>query len=427
MATDYSVDLYWLPLGAGGHSVRLNGRVYEASLALWQRRRRYDLYHSALEVTTPRGRFVIEMTPIPDAYGKARGVVVEGPVGSRHLGCLRLFRYEVRCWQGGTIPDVAEAVESPRHVSNDAAIAARVLAAVPAVPAHVWGRDRADVHDMWNSNSLVSWLLVTAGVDIDSVAPPEGGRAPGWEAGIAAAQGGRRRRGTLAPEPGGARSRPSCGDWRATVDERRRALPGDGLVPKAQQQTHAITIDAPPEAVWPWLVQIGQARAGFYSHDRLERLFGAGIHNADDIRPEWQELAVGDLIRTYRPLPRFEPLGWYVGELEPARTLVLHEPERRGVVSSSWSLVLVPEDEGTRLISRWRFRRRGLAHRLFKRAVFDPAHFVMETGVLHGLKSRAERNPETRPSCHSGSARDACAHPDGFRCHSLPARRRDSH
>ena len=176
---------------------------------------------------------------------------------------------------------------------------------------------------MWNSNSLVSWLLVTAGVDIESVTPPEGGRAPGWEAGIAAAHAGSRRVGAF-PSPSRASSGPSwMNDWRSTPDERQRALPGDRLVPDAQQQTHAITIDASPEAVWPWLVQIGQGRAGFYSHDRLERLFGADIHNADEIRPEWQALAVGDLVRTYRPLRSFEPLGWYVGELEPPRTLVL--------------------------------------------------------------------------------------------------------
>lgn len=390
MKADYAVDLYWLPLGAGGHSVRLNGRVYEGALALWQRRARYDLYHSALEVATPAGRYVIEMAPIPHARGQARGVVFEGPVGSRHLGWMRLFRYEVRRWRGGTIPDLAEAVESPRQVSKDAAIAARILAAVPEVPAHVWGRDAADVHDMWNSNSLVSWLLVTAGVDIESVTPPEGGRAPGWEAGIAAAHAGSRRVGAF-PSPGRASSGPSwMNDWRSTPDERQRALPGDRLVPDAQQQTHAITIDASPEAVWPWLVQIGQGRAGFYTHDRLERLFGADIHNADEIRPEWQALAVGDLVRTYRPLRSFEPLGWYVGEIEPPRTLVLHEPERRGVINSSWSLVLTRDGERTRLISRWRFHRRGVAHSLFKRLVFDPAHFVMETGVLHGLKRRVE-------------------------------------
>lgn len=179
--------------------------------------------------------------------------------------------------------------------------------------------------------------------------------------------------------------------WGSTEDERVRSLAGDELVPNAAQQTHAITIDAPPGDVWPWLVQMGQGRAGFYSHDRLERIVGAQITNADEIHPEWQQLNVGDLIRTYRPMPRFEPLGWRVAVVQPAHTLVVHEPKRRGVINSSWTFVLEQDDQRTRLLSRWRFRRRGIAHTVFKALVFDPAHFIMETGVLHGLKARAER------------------------------------
>jgi hypothetical protein len=186
-AEPYGVDLYWLPLGAGGHSVRLNGRVYEAVMALWQRRTRCDLYHSALEVTTPDGCYVIEMAPIPDTHGEQRGVVAEGPVGSRVLRRLRLFRYEVRRWRGGTISDVAEAVASPVRVSAHRDVAERVLAAVPEVPRLVWGRDDLGSDDMWNSNSLVSWLLVGAGIDPASIGVPERGRAPGWAAGIVAA------------------------------------------------------------------------------------------------------------------------------------------------------------------------------------------------------------------------------------------------
>lgn len=188
MAETYTVDLYWLPLGADGRSVRVNGRVYEALVALWQRRERFDLYHSALEVTTPEGTYVIEMAPIPDRDGGERGVVAEGPVGTRLAGRLRLFRYEVRRWRGGSIPDVAEAVESPNRISADAAVATRILELVPQVPTHVWGRDELGVHDMWNSNSLIAWLLVRADVHIASIAPPAGGRAPGWAAGIAAAE-----------------------------------------------------------------------------------------------------------------------------------------------------------------------------------------------------------------------------------------------
>jgi hypothetical protein len=108
-----AIDLYWLPLGAGGHSVRLNGKVFEWFAARFEHRDRCDLYHSAFQVYTPEGRFVIEQAP---AWGEGsrRGVVAEGIVGARALGRFRLFRYEIRSWREGIIPDIAEAVESPR-------------------------------------------------------------------------------------------------------------------------------------------------------------------------------------------------------------------------------------------------------------------------------------------------------------------------
>ena len=111
------VDIYWLPLGAGGHSVRLNGRVYEAVAARVQRRPTFDLYHSALVVCVPEGRFVVEQTPVRDDNGLARGVVVEGAVGSRWAGRFRIFRYEVRRWRDGMIPDIGEAVDSPQRLT----------------------------------------------------------------------------------------------------------------------------------------------------------------------------------------------------------------------------------------------------------------------------------------------------------------------
>ena len=107
-----AIDLYWLPLGAGGHSVRLNGRVFEAVAARLQPRGRADLYHSALEATCPEGRFVIELAPAWGTSGD-RGVVAEGPVGMRGAGRFRVFRYEVRRWRDGVIPDLAGAVGSP--------------------------------------------------------------------------------------------------------------------------------------------------------------------------------------------------------------------------------------------------------------------------------------------------------------------------
>jgi hypothetical protein len=189
-----SVDLFWLPLGAGGHFVRLNGRAYEALVARIARRSPCDLYHSALEVRVPEGRFVIEMTPIRPSDGADRGVVAEGAVGARSIGRLRLFRYEVRRWRDGVIPDVAEAVESPRRLSDDPDRARRVLELVPQAPTPVWGRDELRAGEMWNSNSLVSWLIARSGLAGPAARPPAGGRAPGWDAGLAVAHRQDRRR-----------------------------------------------------------------------------------------------------------------------------------------------------------------------------------------------------------------------------------------
>jgi hypothetical protein len=182
-----SVDLYWLPLGAGGHSVRLNGQIFEALAARLQRRPPCDLYHSALVVRVPAGRFVIESAPVVRGDGEERGVVAGGPVGTDLAGRFRIFRYEVRRWAGGVIPDIAEAVESPQHLTNDPQLAQRVLDLVPSVPTPVWGRDELGAGEMWNSNSVVSWLITRCGLSADSVRPPEGGRAPGWRAGVVVA------------------------------------------------------------------------------------------------------------------------------------------------------------------------------------------------------------------------------------------------
>ena len=181
------VDLYWLPLGAGGHFVRLNGRIYEAICSRLARRPPCDLYHSALEVRVPEGRYVIESAPIRGADGPERGVVAEGPVGSRWAGRFPIFRYELRFWREGSIPDVAEAVESPRRLSDDAEEARRLLALAPGVPTPVWGRDELDAGEMWNSNSVVAWLIARSGLDAARIRPPEGGRAPGWNAGLVVA------------------------------------------------------------------------------------------------------------------------------------------------------------------------------------------------------------------------------------------------
>ena len=185
--TAAGVDLYWLPLGAGGHSVRVNGRIFEALAALVERRGRRDLYHSALEVRVAEARFVIEMAPVWSDDRDGRGVVAEGAVGAQAAGRFRLFRYEVRRWPEGVIPDIAEAVESPRSLSRDLDCARRLLELVPRVPTPVWGRDELSAGEMWNSNSLISWLIVRSGLDVERIHTPRGGRAPGWDAGIAVA------------------------------------------------------------------------------------------------------------------------------------------------------------------------------------------------------------------------------------------------
>ena len=179
------IELYWLPLGAGDASgcVRWNGRIFEAIVARRERREACDLYHSALAVSLGADRFVIEMGP---AWGNGkvkRGVVSEGPVGLPGLGRSRIFRYEVRRWRNGNIPDVSEAVASPQHMSSDVFRAQRLLELVPAFPTVTWGRDELQTGDMWNSNSLVAWLLSRSGHENELPRPPPHGRAPGWAAG----------------------------------------------------------------------------------------------------------------------------------------------------------------------------------------------------------------------------------------------------
>lgn len=228
-----AIDLYWLPLGAGQRVVRRSGRLYERLVAAVQRRPPQDLYHAALEVTAAAGRCVIELAPVPDDAGRDRGVVVEGPVGSRWLGRWRVFRYELRCWVGGALPDRAYAVDSPRRISGSGDEVERLLALLPDVPTHVWGRDEVHAGEMWNSNSVIAWLLARAGlVDTDpdtagvrpdtapggaggrpGTAPPDQGRAPGWEAGLVVA-------GVRSGRP---RSRPSWTRVGESAASRRRS------------------------------------------------------------------------------------------------------------------------------------------------------------------------------------------------------------
>lgn len=183
------LDLYWIPLGAGTRVVRASGWIYERCLAVVQRRRPQRLFHSALVAHTGESCYFIEMTPIPaDGMAAQRGVVGEGFVGSRLLGRFRLFRYEIRCWRDGSIPDIGYAVGSPVRVSDDLVVVRQILAVLPFVPTPVWGRDERRAGEMWNSNSVVAWALERAGIIGVAGAPPDRGRAPGWEAGVIVAR-----------------------------------------------------------------------------------------------------------------------------------------------------------------------------------------------------------------------------------------------
>jgi len=193
------VWVYWLPLGAGGHVVRWNGRLYEAVAARGEHRPAAELYHCALEVVTGADRFVIEMAPAWAGRGAGHGVVLQGPVGLPWLGRFAAFRYEVRRWRDGIIPDLAEAVGGPCPAGDDAVRARRLLALVPQAPPLTWGRDELDAGDMWNSNSLVAWLLARSGHPTARIRPPAGGRAPGWRAGLVLAD--RQRSGRCRAQP----------------------------------------------------------------------------------------------------------------------------------------------------------------------------------------------------------------------------------
>jgi hypothetical protein len=115
-------------------------------------------------------------------------VVATGAVGSRYVGWLRLFRYEVRCWRRGSIADLGEAVGAPRRLTSDPQVARRLLDLVTTVPRPVWGRDELKAGEMWNSNSVAAWLIASAGLHTDQLQPPSGGRAPGWLAGLEVAR-----------------------------------------------------------------------------------------------------------------------------------------------------------------------------------------------------------------------------------------------
>jgi hypothetical protein len=177
--------------------------------------------------------------------------------------------------------------------------------------------------------------------------------------------------------------------WGATAEEAARQLPGDDLLDPADiVATRAIGIDAPASAIWPWLVQMGPGRAGAYTYDWIENLFGLNMHSADRIHGEWQTLKVGDVLRS-----RKDRAGMRVEILDPERVL----SNRSETGDWVWTFVLVPEDGSTRLISRNRIAIKGAAAgQRLGMLVMEPGSLVMERKMLLGIKQRAERSPRRR-------------------------------
>ena len=196
--------------------------------------------------------------------------------------------------------------------------------------------------------------------------------------------------------------------WGASDDEVARALPGDDLVgDPLYVTTHAITVAAPAADVFPWLVQIGQNRGGFYTYDVLENLMKLDIHSADTVHPEWQDLTVGE---DYITLDPDESMKMTVAVLDPPRAFVIRsgvpgEPPQapgdffKGEIDFSWAFVVEPIGAATsRLLIRCKGSwRKTLAAAFVRRVGLEPVHFIMEEGMLRGIRDRAERAARTLP------------------------------
>jgi hypothetical protein len=191
-------------------------------------------------------------------------------------------------------------------------------------------------------------------------------------------------------------------NWGTTKEECRMRLPGDELVGEpVLQATEAVWIDAPPSAIWPWLVQIGQDRGGLYSYQALEKVIGLRFHNADRVHPEWQDLAMGDVVR-------LAPNGWMglrdgltlsVDAITPERSIVLRAAPPN-LPQAAWSFHLQSHgDDRSRLLARARV---GLRHpgEVVAMELARPVIALMTRGVLLGIKRRIR--PQTNAMGDSG-------------------------
>jgi hypothetical protein len=180
--------------------------------------------------------------------------------------------------------------------------------------------------------------------------------------------------------------RPWYERWGAADKEIAAALPGDELVPAPKfLRTKAVTVQAPVENVWPWLLQMGQGKAGLYSYEFIENcLLGCDIHNSDRLVSEWQEVQVGDLVRLI-PKDRQGPPPYIVAMIEPYRALVLGHKDENGPWFDTWQFVLQPvAAQATRLIHRVRGGSMGALDLL------QFGYFIMERRMVLGIKQRAE-------------------------------------
>jgi hypothetical protein len=176
-----------------------------------------------------------------------------------------------------------------------------------------------------------------------------------------------------------------------SIAEASAALPGDSIVPQSRVgYTLAIAIAAKPHAIWPWIVQMGQGRGGFYTHEWVENLLRADIHNATRIVSELQTLNLGDRMRL-TPDPYLGQPGQYleVVHVEPNHALALRQRLPNGT-NGSWAFVLRPDGERS---TRPFFRRRGEKPSFFDR-LMKPGYYFMDRGMLAGLKRRAERSAQ---------------------------------
>jgi len=195
--------------------------------------------------------------------------------------------------------------------------------------------------------------------------------------------------------------RPWYMNWGATGEEVNRTLPGDELAPRSPYiATHAITIHAPPEKVWPWIAQIGRDRAGWYSYTWLENLCLANTTDADRIHPEWQTRHAGDNI-WLTPENRYHGnMRFVVYSYQPEHAMVLLYPgeeeqlaHHRPSIDNTYTFCLEPQGtNASRLIMRSRNRATGWMTRAFIYFVFEPVHFIMERKMLLTLKELVEKS-----------------------------------